>query len=237
MLLFTAPLHALRKTKVFQSLLNSRLNNPKLYDLGFSHRVALRPFTHASIRWKKQRLEPGISKLITKIAKELDVQNDQGWFFDVGANVGLYTWEVQEVCPLRKILTFEPDPENIKLLEKTLSEVNLKNLEICKSALSNQNGVVSFFQDTLTSATGCVEGKDKPWIEQYLNSSANEIRVKTKTLDSVALEDKTPSLMKIDVEGHEVEVLEGSSNTLTKAKPLLIIESFPPKQSTVLSLA
>ena len=80
MLLFTAPLHALRKTKVFQSLLNSRLNNPKLYDLGFSHRVALRPFTHASIRWKKQRLEPGISKLITKIAKELDVQNDQGWF-------------------------------------------------------------------------------------------------------------------------------------------------------------
>ena len=236
MLLFTAPLHALRKTKVFQSLLNSRLNNPKLYDLGFSHRVALRPFTHASIRWKKQRLEPGISKLITKIAKELDVQNDQGWFFDVGANVGLYTWEVQEVCPLRKILTFEPDPENIKLLEKTLSEVNLKNLEICKSALSNQNGVVSFFQDTLTSATGCVEGKDKPWIEQYLNSSANEIRVKTKTLDSVALEDKTPSLMKIDVEGHEVEVLEGSSNTLTKAKPLLIIESFPPKQSTVLSL-
>ena len=236
MLLFTAPLHALRKTKVFQSLLNSRLNNPKLYDLGFSHRVALRPFTHASIRWKKQRLEPGISKLITKIAKELDVQNDQGWFFDVGANVGLYTWEVQEVCPLRKILTFEPDPENIKLLEKTLSEVNLKNLEICKSALSNQNGDVSFFQDTLTSATGCVEGKDKPWIEQYLNSSANEIRVKTKTLDSVALEDKTPSLMKIDVEGHEVEVLEGSSNTLTKAKPLLIIESFPPKQSTVLSL-
>ena len=60
--------------------------------------------------------------------------------------------------------------------------------------------------------------------------------MKTKTLDSVALEDKTPSLMKIDVEGHEVEVLEGSSNTLTKAKPLLIIESFPPKQRTVLSL-
>jgi hypothetical protein len=43
-------------------------------------------------------------------------------------------------------------------------------------------------------------------------------------------------LIKIDVEGHEVEVLEGGRDTLTKIKPLLILESFPPKQHTVLSL-
>ena len=93
-----------------------------------------------------------------------------------------------------------------------------------------------FFQDSLTSATGCVVGKDKPWIEQYLNSSANEIRVKTITLDSVVSDDNNPSLIKIDVEGHEVEVLEGGRKTLTKIKPLLILESFPPKQRTVLSI-
>lgn len=226
----------LRKTKVFQALLSSRLNNPKLYELGYSHRVALRPFTHASIRWRKQQLEPGINKLVTNIAKELDNQNDQGWFFDVGANVGLYTWEVRKVCPTRKILAFEPDPENIKLLEKTLRGANLQNVEICKCALSNQLAEVSFFQDNLTSATGCVAGKDKPWIEQYLNGSANEIRVKTETLDSIVRKDRTPILIKIDVEGHEIEVLQGARNTLSEAKPLMIIESFPPKQSTVLSL-
>ena len=236
MLLFTAPLHMLRKTKVFQALLSSRLNNPKFHELGYSHRVALRPFTHASIRWRKQQLEPGINKLVTNIAKELDNQNDQGWFFDVGANVGLYTWEVRKVCPTRKILAFEPDPENIKLLEKTLRGANLQNVEICKCALSNQLAEVSFFQDNLTSATGCVAGKNKPWIEQYLNGSSNEIRVMTETIDSVVKADKTPSLIKIDVEGHEVEVLQGGRNTLSEAKPLLIIESFPPKQSTVLSL-
>jgi FkbM family methyltransferase len=226
----------LRKTKVFQALLSSRLNNPKLYELGYSHRVALRPFTHASIRWRKQQLEPGINKLVTNIAKELNNQNDQGWFFDVGANVGLYTWEVRMICPNRNILAFEPDPENIKLLEKTLAKANLQNLEICQSALSNKAGEASFFQDTLTSATGCVGGNDKPWIEQYLNGASNEIRVKTETIDSVAKADKTPSLIKIDVEGHEVEVLQGGRNTLNEAKPLLIIESFPPKQSTILSL-
>jgi FkbM family methyltransferase len=236
MLLFTAPLHTLRKTKAFQALLSSRLNDPKLYEIGYSHRVALRPFTHASIRWKKQRLEPGIGQLVTKIVKELDNQMDQGWFFDVGANVGLYTWEVREACPSRNILAFEPDPENIKLLEKTLGKANLKNLEICQIALSNQAGEASFFQDTLTSATGCVGENDKPWIEQYLNSSSNEIRVKTETIDSIVKDDKTPSLIKIDVEGHEVEVLQGGRNTLIEAKPLLIIESFPPKLQTVLSL-
>ena len=236
MLLFTAPLHMLRKTKAFQALLSSRLNNPKLYDIEYSHRVALRPFTHASIRWKKERLEPGISKLVTRIAKELDNQNDTGWFFDVGANVGLYTWEVRQVCPTRKILAFEPDPENIELLEKTLLEANLQNLEIRKCALSDQVGEASFLQDNLTSATGCVAGNDEPWIEQYLNGSANEIRIQTETLDSVVLLDKIPSLIKIDVEGHEVEALQGGRNTLSETKPLLIIESFPPKQSTVLSL-
>ena len=236
MLLFTAPLHLLRKTKSFQTLLSSRLNHPKFYDLGYSHQVALRPFTHASIRWRKKQLEPGINKLVTRIVIELDNQKDSGWFFDVGANVGLYTWEVRKVCPTRKILAFEPDPENIKLLEKTLRGANLQNVEICKYALSNQLAEVSFFQDNLTSATGCVAGKDKPWIEQYLNGSANEIRVKTETLDSILRKDRTPSLIKIDVEGHEVEVLQGARNTIREAKPMMIIESFPPKQSTVLSL-
>ena len=166
----------------------------------------------------------------------MDLQNDQGCFFDVGANIGLYTWEVSKICPHRKILAFEPDPENIKLLQKIHSAANLQNLEICKFALSNQKGEVLFFQDSLTSATGCVAGNDKPWIEQYLNSTANEIKVKTKTLDSVVSDENNPSLIKIDVEGHEVEVLEGGRNTLTKIKPLLIVESFPPKQHTVLSI-
>ena len=134
MLLFTAPLHLLKKTKAFQALLGSRLNNPKLYELGYSHRVALRPFTHASIRWRRQQLEPGINKLVTNIAKELDNQNDQGWFFDVGANVGLYTWEVRKVSPHRKILAFEPDPEKHKTTRKNPQRsqfTKYRNLQVC----------------------------------------------------------------------------------------------------------
>ena len=235
MLLFNAPLHTLRKRKLFQSLLESWWNRPKLYNLGYSHRVALRPLTHASIRWKNQNLEPGIRVLITSLVKKLDEHKDNGWFFDVGANVGLYVWEVAKVCPTRNILAFEPDPANFELLEMTQKEAELQNFALCPDALSNQTHQVSFCQDPLTSATGCLQGEEKPWIEQYLNGSTNQINVKTRTLDSEVDNNKIPSLIKIDVEGHEVEVLEGSIHTLSDSKPLLIIESFPPKQEKVIS--
>ena len=120
--------------------------------------------------------------------------------------------------------------------QTTGNEANAKNLEIYPHALSNESGNTSFFQDTLTSATGCIAGKYKPWIEQYLTGYSNTISVKTKNLASVAKDDKIPSLVKIDVEGHEIEVLDGGRNILSEKKPLLIIESFPPKQTTVLSL-
>ena len=55
-------------------------------------------------------------------------------------------------------------------------------------------------------------------------------------MDSMVENNKIPSLIKIDVEGHELEVLEGAVTALSVAKPLLIIESFPPKQKKVISL-
>lgn len=236
MLLFNAPLHTLRKRKLFQSLLESWWNRPKLYNLGYNHRVALRPLTHASIRWKKQNLEPLIRVLITSLTHKLDEYKDDGWFFDVGANVGLYVWEVAKVCPIQKIMAFEPDPANFELLEMTRKEADIQNLELCPDALSNQTDEVSFSQDPLTSATSCIQGKEKPWVEQYLNGFTNQIRVNTRTIDSEVKDNKKPSLIKIDVEGHEIEVLEGTLHTLSNAKPLLIIESFPPKQEKVISL-
>ena len=235
MLIFNAPLHTLRKKKFFQYLLKSRWNRPKLYNLGFRHRVALRPLTHASIRLKKQHLELGIRLLITWLVQKLEEHKDDGWFFDVGANVGLYVWEVAKVRPTQKIMAFEPDPENLALLEMTQKEADLQNFELCPNALSNQTDEVSFSQDPLTSATGCIKGEEKPWIEQYLNGSTNQITVNTRTMDSAVDDNKIPSLIKIDVEGHEVEVLQGAIHTLSNAKPLLIIESFPPKQEKVIS--
>ena len=234
MLIFKAPLHSLRKTKVFRIFLKSNLNKRKLFNIGFDHKVALRPLTHASILLGKKHLEPQIRNLVIKTCSRLSQLNDINCFFDVGANVGLYTWEVAKVCPKFKIISFEPDPENVELLKMTRDFSNLNNIKICPFALSTKSKKMSFQQDPLTSATGCISSDTKPWIEQYLNGYTIEITVQTKSIDEIIEENNIPTFMKIDVEGHENEVLEGGAKTIKKYKPVMIIESFPPKQNKLI---
>ena len=109
----------------------------------------------------------------------------------------------------------------------------LQNVKLYSLALSNECNEEDFRQDELTSATGSLSIDDKPWIEQYLKGKSKKIKVETRTLDQMVGEDKIPALIKIDVEGFELEVLEGGLQTIKVSKPLMIIESFPPKQERV----
>ena len=234
MLLFSSPLHSLRKTFAFRLLIKSRLNKPRLFQLGFEHKVALRPFTHASIFLGRNKLEPGIRSLIIKICEELNIDKKNNFFFDVGANIGLYTWEVAKICPDFKIMVFEPDPNNIELLQITNGLSGSDRVKLCSFALSNKCQETDFEQDYLTSATGSIATDNKSWIEAYLNGTPNKIKIQTRTLDQIVEKEKYPTLIKIDVEGHENEVLEGGIQTIRESKPLLIIESFPPKQAKII---
>ena len=235
MLLLNSPLHCLRKTKYYRMLLKSSLNQPRFYDLGFSCPIALHPITHASIWWNKNKLEPNLTKLFEKIIRQLDQKKDDGYFYDVGANIGLYTWLCRKLSSNRKILVFEPDPKNFALLLMTKDHSTIKNINLYNIALSNQVETVSFQQDTLTSATGMISDGQTPWIEKYLGQETNSIQVNTDYLDNKTFKLHKPSLIKIDVEGHELEVLKGGEKKLSQYKPLLLIESFPPNLDKVVN--
>ncbi|MEC7802348.1 MAG: FkbM family methyltransferase [Verrucomicrobiota bacterium] len=172
--------------------------------------------------------------MILKICKELTQDKKDHFFFDVGANIGLYTWEVAKICPDLKIMVFEPDPNNIELLQITNGLTGSDRIKLCSFALSNKCQETAFEQDYLTSATGSIATGNQSWIEKYLNGTPNKIKIQTRTLDQIVEEEKCPILIKIDVEGHENEVLEGGIRTIRESKPLLIIESFPPKQAKLI---
>ena len=235
MLLFNSPLHCLRKTKCYRLLLKSSLNQPRLYDLGFSYPIALRPITHASIWWNKKKLEPNLTKLFEKIIKQLDQKKEDGCFYDIGANIGLYSWLCRDLSSNRKILAFEPDPKNFQLLQMTKENSKIKDINLFNIALSNRMDTVSFQQDTLTSATGMISDGQTPWIEKYLGQETNSIQVNTDYLDNKTFKTHEPSLIKIDVEGHELEVIKGGEKRLSQNKPLLLIESFPPNLDRVVN--
>ena len=234
-LLFNAPLHSIRKTRLYAFLLKTRLNRGRLSNLGLSFPVAIRPLTHASIRWRNNRLEPEITELFTQAIKALDRKDIDGQFFDVGANHGRYAWIAQSACPDMKVIAFEPDPENIELLELTVEHSKLEQVRIVATALSDEEGMISFHQDKLTSATGMIQDGETPWVEKYLGQKSRLIEVRRTMLDSYCTPESIPALIKIDVEGHEPEVLQGSAQCLQDHKPILILESFPPKQEQVVN--
>ena len=233
-LFFHAPLHCLRKTSLYSFLLKTRLNNPRLTDLGLPFPVAIRPLTHASIRWAKRRQEPGIAQLFTRILKALDKSKGKKFFYDIGANHGHYTWMTLNQSQNMEVMAFEPDPKNLELLRLTVNHSNLHRVRIREVALSDGKGETSFHQDPLTSATGMIENGETPWIEKYLGRKSITIQVKRSMLDSFCTPETKPSLIKVDVEGHELQVLRGGQECLQNHKPVLIVESFPPKQEEVL---
>ena len=87
-------------------LLESSLNQPRFYDLGFSYPVALRSITHASIWWNKKKLEPRLTNLFEKIIGQLNQKKEDSYFYDVGANIGLYSLLCRKLSSNRKILAF-----------------------------------------------------------------------------------------------------------------------------------
>ena len=55
-----------------------------MFELGFSFPIALRPLTHASIRWTSKRVEPKIRQLVTDLILALDQEEDKGSFLTLG---------------------------------------------------------------------------------------------------------------------------------------------------------
>ncbi|MBT5909673.1 MAG: FkbM family methyltransferase [Opitutae bacterium] len=186
--------------------------------------------THASIRWNRSNIEPEITHLFELLIGALKKIERSISFYDVGANHGRYAWLISEINPDASVIAFEPDPDNIELLRMTVSHSDLKNVRIEVVALSDKAGQVSFHKDSHTSATGMISNGETPWVEKYLGHATSTIDVRRETLDSFITEKTTPNLIKIDVEGHENEVLRGGGNCLKNNKPLIIMESFPPKQ-------
>jgi len=127
-----------------------------------------------------------------------------GVFVDVGANVGAYS--LRAIARGMKAVSFEPNPENVRLLKRN-AELNDLTADVREFALGSSDGTVNISQNGATSRIGNeIKGVDVP----------------LKTLDSFEL--PRVDLLKIDVEGYELEVLRGAKQTLARCHPPIMIE-------------
>jgi FkbM family methyltransferase len=134
-----------------------------------------------------------------------------GTFVDVGANVGKYSiWMSQFV---EKVVAIEPDKQNIAYLKKNISLNGADNIEIIEKACYSEETELDFYIDPKDVSTHSLLTRKK---------NARKTRVKTGTLDSLNL--KNVLLVKIDVEGAELEVIKGAKKLLQEQRPKIILE-------------
>lgn len=184
-------------------------------------RIAFSKLLH--IRYLKRRIyqykmyldvdDGGISKTLLLFGKrEIDhkkllekIVKPGMTILDIGANIGYYVLMEREL--LRgsgKIVAVEPSPGNIDLFKKNMWLNQCDNVFIHHCALSDENGEREFYlsvQSNLNTFHNTGSGV------QHL--SGEVIKVKTMKVQEVMAPYGSPDLIRMDVEGHEVEIMQG----------------------------
>ena len=136
--------------------------------------------------------------------------------WDVGANVGVYTCRISEaVGPSGRVCAFEPNPRCFRLLEEEIARRRLSNVRALNVALGRSHGdVVMEFAEQPNGQTHRVVGQVRGL------ESGRTMVVKCVSGDELvgSGEVGVPQVVKVDVEGYEVELLEGLKTTLRTEK-------------------
>jgi FkbM family methyltransferase len=141
--------------------------------------------------------------------------NNQKNIIDIGANIGNHSLFFAKYMNCDKIFSFEPFAKNIELFRKNLSNYNDKCI-LYENALSDKNGKMALYNTEQNNFGGF-----------SLHKLSVSFEVLTE-IDVVKLDDfnfTDITLIKIDVENHENEVLRGSTQTILKNKPIIILEN------------
>ncbi|MDX1697201.1 MAG: FkbM family methyltransferase [Thiohalobacterales bacterium] len=140
-------------------------------------------------------------------------------FLDVGSHAGLYSIITKARYPGMEVHAFEPDRTNLCQLYANLFVNDMQTSVIVhEHGISDHEGRVSFDTSDITSSRGT----------RRISSTGN-IEIEIRRLDSVFDSRDNIIALKIDVEGHECEAVEGANSLLTSNRCLLQVESAPDK--------
>lgn len=142
------------------------------------------------------------------------------WVIDIGANVGHYTAKMSSlVGPAGRVLALEPVSETFAILAWNLQYANCQNVTLINAAASDESRIVKMQVPQFKSG---MDNYYQARITDYNSSRCTEAL-------SIRIGDfkfpKPVSLIKIDVEGHELAVLAGLESLLRRDRPILILET------------
>jgi len=141
--------------------------------------------------------------------------------YDIGAYRGFFSG-VFALAGAGRVIAFEPFAENCLQLQLLVSNNPHLPLNVENIAVGRENGLAEFSVMPDSSMGKLSSSAFQPEAEQ-----SNVLKVRVQTLDSLMAEGKYPhpQIIKLDVEGAEVDVLLGAAETLKIDQPLLFIEA------------
>lgn len=149
-------------------------------------------------------------------------------FVDIGAHVGSYTWALTP--HFNKTHAFEPTPDTYNYLCANILIKGLsKKVEAHNTALGAKNGFKTFFERSVDGGTNGfrLNYDGSEWLGNNQDQYIQEVR----ELDDFPI--RNIGLIKIDVEGYELDVLKGAAHTLIENDyPPILFESWPPNHPT-----
>ncbi len=203
--------------KVYYVLLNAvtfgngvtvTINNFKLKLPARYHRLFPRDYEASSFQFFEKNLKPGATIL------------------DIGAHIGLYSVFLATKSK-GKVYSFEPTPDTGAVLRQTVAINKLQNnITVVPAAVSDKPGTATFYiSKTEEIATGN-SLVDVDFGENYKRDGGYEVEV-VSIDDFVQKNNLQPSVLKIDAEGVELEVLRGAKNTFSTFRPAGILGVHP----------
>lgn len=153
--------------------------------------------------------------------------------FDIGANIGTFTSWMAKAFPRGKVYSFEPQRAVFQMLSGNVAINNLYNVYTYNMGLGRENTKVEFeepnyFQENDFGTFSLVG-------DIITDKTTDKIVVQINTLDWFMEYYNIPKvhLLKIDVEGMDLDVLVGATKTLKKHFPTIFIEHFDNRKSII----
>ena len=153
-------------------------------------------------------------ELISKISEKNKI-----FLIDCGCNYGFYSFYTASLSNQNLVVAIEASMATAKDFEKNLNLNKFDNIVLKNSAISNTDNTEVKFNESKND-----------WESSLTHNEFDEkkvIKIGTQKIDTIIKDQKLDEyvlLIKLDVEGHELQALEGAINTIEKYKPIIIIE-------------
>lgn len=152
----------------------------------------------------------------------VDSLSGEDVFYDVGSSIGVNSISAAKKMPKGSVIAFEPEEKIVERLNKNISLNNLNNIKVLRVALGREDGTGLLSSDGADSFS--------PRMSSMGFTGAHEVQI--RSVDSLLDHGEIfyPTVVKIDVEGMEMDVLSGMNKLLDSArKPRIIFLEIHPE--------